>query len=211
MHELSVSLLGPVRATRAGVPTPVPGRRQRALLAALALRLDGTVSVADLVDAVWDEDPPERARTTLQTYVSRLRAVLGEEAIVHGPGGYRLHEGATTDVAQARRSLAEARSLAAADPGRAAAVSLDAADPGRAAAVSLDAVDLWDGPALAEFAEQGWFVPAVVGLGELRANLLDAAGEALVASGRATDAVALLDEAVRADPFREPTQLLLVE
>ncbi|MEU9456902.1 BTAD domain-containing putative transcriptional regulator [Streptomyces sp. NPDC048277] len=50
--------------------------QQRAVLAALLLRRRRSVSVSELVDAVWGEDPPPAAVSVLRTYVSRLRKVL---------------------------------------------------------------------------------------------------------------------------------------
>ena len=44
---------------------------------------------AELIDALWDEDPPATARGQLQTCVSRLRRVLPAGAIRTEPAGYR--------------------------------------------------------------------------------------------------------------------------
>ncbi|HEX6422978.1 MAG TPA: BTAD domain-containing putative transcriptional regulator [Acidimicrobiales bacterium] len=189
--------MGSVRAERAGAAVPVTGRRRRALLAALAVRAGRWVPVADLVDAVWGDDPPAGARTTLQTYVSRLRGLLGEDAIAHSPAGYRLGGRATTDAERARELAA-------------AAARARAGDPERAADLAAEALGLWDGTALAELADDPWFRPAAVSLADLHAELLDAAADALLAAGRPAQAVPLLEDAVRADSLREPSQVLLV-
>jgi predicted ATPase len=73
------------------------------------------------------------------------------------------------------------------------------------------ALDLWNGSALAEFAHDPWFVPVAAGLEELRANIVDIAAEALVASGRAGEAVELLEPATRSHPLREPSHVLLMD
>src|SRR5690625_7938586 len=39
---------------------------------------------------IWDDEPPDRARSTLQTYVARLRRILGEDVIETTQAGYAL-------------------------------------------------------------------------------------------------------------------------
>lgn len=87
---LEIRLNGSIEAIRDGEPVSVSGRRIRALLALLALSPGQTVSVDALARGIWDEDPPERVRGSLQTYVGRLRRVLGDGVVVTGPAGYAL-------------------------------------------------------------------------------------------------------------------------
>ncbi|MFD0818605.1 winged helix-turn-helix domain-containing protein, partial [Micromonospora zhanjiangensis] len=73
--------------------------RDRTVLAVLLLRAGRVVPVGDLIDAVWEDDPPATARAQLQTCVSRLRRRLSEsglpgEVIVTDPVGYGLRAGA---------------------------------------------------------------------------------------------------------------------
>src|SRR5699024_7822799 len=65
------------------------GKRVSALLVMLALA-DRAVPVDTLARAIWDDDPPERIRGSLQTYVGRLRRVIGAEAVRTESTGYRL-------------------------------------------------------------------------------------------------------------------------
>jgi len=51
------------------------------VLAHLILRANHTVGAEQLVDGLWGDEPPETARNTLQTYVYRLRKVLGGERL----------------------------------------------------------------------------------------------------------------------------------
>ena len=55
---------------------PLPARKPRSILAALALTPGGTVSADRLVDLVWGESPPAGAHGTLHAYLSGLRRVL---------------------------------------------------------------------------------------------------------------------------------------
>src|SRR5580704_3525082 len=55
----------------------VSAGKQRVLLAALLLRANEVVGAGELAQAVWEGQPPETARVTLQNYVKRLRQALG--------------------------------------------------------------------------------------------------------------------------------------
>ncbi|SEQ78994.1 AfsR/SARP family transcriptional regulator [Lentzea albida] len=84
-------VLGPLEVLLDGEPVPVPGGRCHVLLATLLLRPNQFVSVDELVDHVWDGDPPsaDRAHKTLQMVVRRLRVALGAADCVRTrPGGY---------------------------------------------------------------------------------------------------------------------------
>lgn len=84
-----VLVLGPVSIEVDGDVQPIGSPMQRRLLAALAAARPGAVDRDKLVDALWD-DPPPSANATLSAHVSRLRAVLGREAIIGESGVYRL-------------------------------------------------------------------------------------------------------------------------
>ncbi|MFE0171707.1 BTAD domain-containing putative transcriptional regulator [Streptomyces sp. NPDC059002] len=96
--SLTFQVLGPVRAWRDGRQLALGSPQQRAILAVLLLHHGRPVSVAELVDALWGEEPPPRAVGTLRTYVSRLRALLEPDRrargraslLVSAGGGYAL-------------------------------------------------------------------------------------------------------------------------
>lgn len=73
----------------------LPPSRSATLLAALLLAPNEVVPVGYLKRVIWGDRLPTTARATLQTYVSRLRALFGKfglsrELIETVPGGYRL-------------------------------------------------------------------------------------------------------------------------
>ena len=68
---------------------PLSSTRQRRALAALVIAHGEVVSADRLADIVWDGDPPD-SMNALQTYMSRLRAVLGVDSIQTRPPGYAL-------------------------------------------------------------------------------------------------------------------------
>ena len=78
--ELNLHVLGELTATRDGAVVDLGGRRQRAVLAALAMQRDQVVTADHLVDCVWGDHPPANAHGALQAYVSHLRRRLEPDA-----------------------------------------------------------------------------------------------------------------------------------
>ncbi|MFI6316808.1 BTAD domain-containing putative transcriptional regulator [Nonomuraea sp. NPDC050556] len=105
---LRFSLLGPVRAWRDDQELDLGSPQQRLVLAVLLLAEGRTVGLDQLIDALWSEAPPRTAAHVLRTYVSRLRAVLGPDALLSVGDGYALRAG-TCDVADLQRLYGEAR------------------------------------------------------------------------------------------------------
>ena len=78
--QIEFRLLGPVEAVRKGETLALRGPRQRALLALLLLEPGAAVAGDRLADELWHGRPPAGAPTTIRSYVSRLRSVLGPGA-----------------------------------------------------------------------------------------------------------------------------------
>src|SRR5690348_18462796 len=76
-RQVEFRVLGPLQVLIDSEPLLVRAGRQRALLVSLLLRAGTSVSVDELAANVWGDAPPARARATLQTYVMRLRQLLG--------------------------------------------------------------------------------------------------------------------------------------
>jgi DNA-binding SARP family transcriptional activator/tetratricopeptide (TPR) repeat protein len=87
---LTVGVLGPLVVAVDGRSVELTTGRLRTLLAALAVSAGRTVSLERLVEALWDGDGPGNARRGIHVYLTRLRAVLGTDAITTEPGGYLL-------------------------------------------------------------------------------------------------------------------------
>ncbi|MFJ8539974.1 BTAD domain-containing putative transcriptional regulator [Streptomyces sp. NPDC093591] len=112
--------------------------RQQSVLAVLVCEANHVVTVDRLVDRVWGERPPQRARETLYSYLSRLRRALrpvAEEArIVRRSGGYELVVvPSTADLHRFRALAARARTAA------------HAGEEDEAARLFEDALALWRG------------------------------------------------------------------
>lgn len=86
---MELAVLGPLEVRDDDGAHPVEGPRRRALLAALLARPGRTVPTADLVDALWPDDPPPSAEHTPHSHASRLRRPHGLP-IVARDGGYTL-------------------------------------------------------------------------------------------------------------------------
>ena len=107
------ALLGGVEARVDGRPVDIGHARQQCVLAALLVDANAVVSVAELVDRVWGEQPPQRASGTLHSYLTRLRRVDGV-SIVRRSGGYSLivEDPLTIDVNLFRDLVARAGAAA---------------------------------------------------------------------------------------------------
>jgi DNA-binding SARP family transcriptional activator/Tfp pilus assembly protein PilF len=88
--ELTVGVLGPFEVMCDGRPVALTTGRLRTLLVALALAAGRPVSVERLATALWGDHPPDNARRSVQTYLTRLRSAIGAERVVTGPTGYQL-------------------------------------------------------------------------------------------------------------------------
>ncbi|HTR34214.1 MAG TPA: BTAD domain-containing putative transcriptional regulator, partial [Gaiellaceae bacterium] len=122
----------------------------------------------------------------LQGHVSRLRRLLGADAIVTRPPGYAL-EGADVDAARFARLL------------EAPPQETPAARSERLAA----ALALWRGPTLADVADEPGLAAEARRLEELRLAAEEDRVDADLALGRHTDLVPRLEELAAADPLRE--------
>jgi DNA-binding SARP family transcriptional activator len=131
-------ILGPLEVlAEDGEALALGGQKQRALLVLLLLRTNQVVPTESIVDALWGEQPPRTATTSLQNSVSALRRILGRDVLLTRPPGYRLAvEPDAVDLGRFERILREARS----------------AEPEARSAQLGEALALWRGDPLAEIA-----------------------------------------------------------
>lgn len=182
---LSVAVLGPLTLGVDGREVAVPGRQRRVLLAVLALAGGHPVGTDRLVDALWEDAPPDHADQALYNHVSRLRAHLRPygDRLERVAAGYRLR------LADGELDADVARRVAVSDPAR--------------------ALGLWRGPALAEFRTVPALEVETVALDELRLRLVDDLLQQRLDAGDRTVAADARSAAAGA-PLRERTRLLLV-
>lgn len=73
---MEFQILGPVGLRLNGHWLTLGSDKERVLLAALALDAGRPVAISELIERLWDGDPPARARENAHTYVSRIRRRL---------------------------------------------------------------------------------------------------------------------------------------
>jgi DNA-binding SARP family transcriptional activator len=135
-----IQLLGPVSGWIGDQPIDLGVRKQRFVLAMLAMEANIMVPTSRLVDLTWQDHPPASARRMIHTYISGLRSLLARAGstdvdLARHPGGYELRcDPALVDTHrfldltdQARVSEEDERRVALLD----------------------EALGLWRGPALA--------------------------------------------------------------
>ncbi|GAA4932624.1 hypothetical protein GCM10023334_040080 [Nonomuraea thailandensis] len=88
-EELRFRILGPVRGWLGDEELVLGPVKQRTVLAALLIAGGEPVPAYSLRGCLWDA-PPANAAGLIQTYVSRLRAVVGRSTLLFDTGGYRL-------------------------------------------------------------------------------------------------------------------------
>ena len=106
---LEVRLLGPLEVAVDGTPAHVTAPLHQVLLVALALADSHLLTRDQIVDTLWDGDPPPTAANTVQQYVSALRTKIGRNHLVTD-AGYRLALcGGTVDTVRFADLISQAR------------------------------------------------------------------------------------------------------
>jgi predicted ATPase len=189
-EPLEIRLLGPFEVLAGGTPADVGGSKRQALLAMLALRRGRMVGVDMLIDGLWGAELPSAPRNALHHHVARLRAALGEDAIVGSADGYAVHD-VLVDAVQFEELLAETRG------------ALRDGDAGAAADAVASALALWRGSALQGLTETPWFSAEARRLETLRVDALEEQFEVALALGEHRELVPALRSALADNPFRE--------
>ncbi|MFE7778561.1 BTAD domain-containing putative transcriptional regulator [Streptomyces sp. NPDC057445] len=157
---MDIQVLGALAVRERGVSITPTAPKPRRVLALLALHADQVVPVSALIEELWAGEPPRSARTTLQTYVLQLRALIAtaleqvaqdgareaaraprtaKDVLVTLPGGYLLDShGGTSDVREFDRLAGTGHR------------AMDAGDFPGAARLLREALSLWSGPAFAD-------------------------------------------------------------
>src|SRR5262245_21739681 len=188
---MDFGILGPLEVSAGDGAIKLGGPKQRAVLANLILRANRHVPVDLLIDGLWGEEPPESAKNTLQTYVYRLRQVLGDDRISSEAGGYVLR----ADAAEIDAARFEAMV-------KAAKADLPS-DPAKAAAGFSQALALWRGPPLADLSNEPSLQGEIARLEELRLSATEHRIAAEIEVGGHSTVVSELDALTARYPLRE--------
>ena len=194
-------LLGDVEACIDGQRLDIGHARQRCVLAVLLVDVNRPIPADQLIDRVWADDQPHRARNALAAYMSRLRQLLADAAdvqIVRGPGGYVLSADAlSVDVHRFRDMAAQARATT---------------DPAAAATLFDAALALWRGKPFAAL-DTPWFNDLRDSLEVERFSVALDRNDAALRAGRHADLLGELTAALQAHPLDERLagQLMLAQ
>ncbi|WP_163569900.1 BTAD domain-containing putative transcriptional regulator [Fodinicola feengrottensis] len=199
---LRFEVLGPVRAYAGDRELDLGPLKQRAVLAALLLNVNETVSVSRLVDTVWPDNPPHNGPNVVQKYVAGLRRVLEPDRAVRAPaqrllrsdGGYVLRvDPGGLDAERFAQLQGESVN----------------GDPTLSISKLRLALDLWRGEPLAGLAGPA-FAHARIRLSESRAVAAETLAETELAAGRHRESTADLTRLVADFPLRERPRYLLM-
>ncbi len=190
---MQIGILGPLEVRNGDASAPIAGSRLRRLLTRLALDSGRAVPTAELVDAVWLDDPPHEVVNALQSLVSRLRRALGNPALIQQvPAGYRL--GLDREAIDAHRF---------ADLAAAGRRHLRSGDPAGAARILTDALRLWRGAPLMDADDAPYAAAPIARWDETRLAACADRVDAELALGNAPGVIGELEELVAANPLRE--------
>ncbi len=182
-------VLGPLEVWDQRRQLEIPRRQQRALLGALLLRLGNSVSVDQLIDDLWGEQPPLTARGSLQNSVSGLRKALGADAILTTRAGYRLDiDPEQVDLFRFERLVARARSRGG---------------PSERTADLGEALRLWRGPLLADLSFEHFVLLEAPRLEELRLAAREELYDVQLELGEHSGLIPGLETLVDEHPYNE--------
>ena len=185
---LEFRILGPLEVVDGEEVLHLGGQKQRALLALLLLDPNRVVSTDRIVDALWGEQPPRTAATSLQNFVSQLRKLLGPETLATKPPGYELRlPGEQLDLERFRRLVDEARG----EP------------PEERSERLRRALALWRGPPLADLGFESFAQSEIVRLEEFRLTVVEDRVEAELEAGRHAELAGELETLAEEHPLRE--------
>jgi predicted ATPase/DNA-binding SARP family transcriptional activator len=174
------------------MPIRLGAPKQRVFLAYLLLHRGRVVSIDELIEELWPEEPPLSAPHALHVYASRLRKAIGRDALVREPHGYVVQvEPKSVDAEVFERKLEEGRRELAAGSAVAGSELL------------REALSLWRGPALMDIEPGPRTRAAAAALNDLRLSALEERIEADLVLGQTDDLVPELEVLVAEHPLRE--------
>ncbi|MFG3344000.1 BTAD domain-containing putative transcriptional regulator [Streptomyces sp. NPDC048018] len=196
-------LLGTVSIAAEAGELPLGPAKRRSVLAALLLRANAVVPVDRLIDTVWEEDPPARARTVVQGHVSRLRALFeqggaedyGVELATHS----QAYELRMPDQLLDTHRFEELVQLAG-----------HQRHPADAVLMLREALALWRGPALTGTVASESLLVAARALEETRLVTVEQLAAAYGRLGEHAKAAAILRAEAAANPLRESLAATLI-
>ncbi|MEV6375195.1 AfsR/SARP family transcriptional regulator [Micromonospora musae] len=201
---LSFDVLGPVRVWRGRSEIEPGTRQQRLILALLLVRAGDAVSVAELVDLLWEADPPPSAVNVVHRHVGLLRRRFepglptraAGSVLIRDGAEYRLRiDGESLDLLRFRRLVAEA--------------AKSSGEP--AVALYRDALALWRDRVASDLRTGDRVHPDVVAVDRERFAAVRAATDAALRAGCAHLVLPAIRVAAEYEPLDEAVQAGLLQ
>jgi DNA-binding SARP family transcriptional activator len=193
-----IRVLGPIDLLLDGTARSAGGRNARRLLGALAVGAGRSVSADRLVWSIWGDDPPPSATGSLQTYIGRLRHLLGSDTIARSDHSYRL----VVERHQVDAIRFEDLLVRAGD---------QRDDPEACRATCIAALALWRGDPFGDFVDDEPFHLESARLSALRLAAMELELDCELTLGHPEIVAAELESAVEEHPHRERLWYLLIE
>jgi DNA-binding SARP family transcriptional activator/transcriptional regulator with XRE-family HTH domain len=203
---LRLSVLGPLTAWRHGTLVQLGPPSQRAVLALLAVSPDELLHRETIIDALWDDNPPDAALNQVQRYASRLRRVLDPGRSPRDPGGLIVSTGTGYRL---RITAAQLDLLAFRDLTNRAQAARAAGDADAACDLYEEAMGLWRGDPLSDVDVLRRH-PAVLGLRRQLAAGAVAHAETASSAGWYERALPYLQRLTWQEPLHEQAHALLM-
>jgi SARP family transcriptional regulator, regulator of embCAB operon len=205
MEAVEIRVLGPLEIGYGDAVIPVPGRKQRAVLAALAAASGRIVALDVLVHSVWGEESPDGAEHSLQQHVSSLRKLI---AAAGHPDAAAVLQRRDPGYLLVNASIDSERFEKDATAGFHASRDHRWKE---ACVLFVAALAQWRGDAFADARESLRLTATATRLDSMRLTVKEARFDALLASGQANHIVGELEAAIADHRFHEPfrRQLML--
>ncbi len=206
---MRVGILGAAEARLNGSAVDLGTRKQRALLAALAMHRGKPVPPDAIVDLLWGESPPTAVTATLQGYVARLRRALEPDRPPRAPSEVLVTQQAGYALVLPDEALDAARFEAAVSKAHqqlGAGVTPDGPGPDELDSLFTDlssALGLWRGLPYTELEDAPAAQAERARLEELRAIALEDRAVAALGLGRHAMVAGELEVLTATYPLRE--------
>ncbi|WP_169812899.1 AfsR/SARP family transcriptional regulator [Amycolatopsis regifaucium] len=212
---MRISVLGPLEVVHLNAIITPTAAKLRQVLALLALHSGRVVRNEQILEELWEDNPPVSVTTTMQTYIYQLRKLLrlqrtglptSEEydtrplpSLQTSPGGYSLnYEPECLDAYRFEQLVNQGRLESSAGRWTDAAATLTHAGL------------LWRGPALADVNVGPVLHAEILRLDEFRRNALELRLEADLRLGRHHELIGELARLVGQEPTNESLQSKLI-
>lgn len=201
---LEFTILGPLSARRGGVDLELGGNQQRLVLALLLAHAGSVTALSDLVDTIWNQQPPASAVNIVHRSIGTLRRIMEPDLPVRAVGNYLIRHAAgyqlrvdddSLDLMRFRRLVAEARHTA---------------DAATAVQLYTGALALCRGSCAANLDPDARAHPAFTAIEAERVQVVRDAADIALRSGQVPAIIPALRQAAAQNPLDEALQARFV-